>query len=64
MYPFTFFLSLSKLLENTVGGTMGCIYSILFEAAANTFGDYPGEDEICAEMWIQALENACSAIRK
>ncbi|CAG9774057.1 unnamed protein product [Ceutorhynchus assimilis] len=63
-YPFTFFLSLSKILENSVGGTMGCLYSIMFEATANTFGGYPDDEQVDSEMWIQAMENACSAVRR
>ncbi|XP_076257958.1 uncharacterized protein LOC143195008 [Rhynchophorus ferrugineus] len=62
--PFTFFLSLSKILENAVGGTMGCIYSILFEAAANKFGDYKEDDEVTYQIWLEALENSCKAIEK
>lgn len=62
--PFTFFLTLSKLLDNTVGGVMGCLYSIMFESAANTFGSYSEDEEITAEMWLKALENACDAVKK
>ncbi|XP_066137859.1 PTS-dependent dihydroxyacetone kinase 1, dihydroxyacetone-binding subunit DhaK-like [Euwallacea fornicatus] len=64
VYPFTFFLTLSKLLENTVGGTMGCIYSIMFEAAANTFAVFPEDEEIRPEMWIKALENSRDALKR
>ncbi|KAH1015868.1 hypothetical protein HUJ04_007187 [Dendroctonus ponderosae] len=64
VYPFTFFLSLSKLLEKSIGGTMGCLYSIIFEAAAKTFGQYSEEDNVQAEMWLKALENASLAIKK
>lgn len=63
-YPFTFFLSLSKLLENTVGSTMGCLYGIMFEAAAQKFGEYNEDDQITPLMWLEALENACRAIKK
>ncbi|KAJ8932689.1 hypothetical protein NQ318_000605 [Aromia moschata] len=45
-YPFTFFESLSRLLEATVGGSIGCIYSTIFEAAANCFGRFNEHDEI------------------
>lgn len=62
--PFTFFLSLSKLLEKSIGGTMGCLYSIIFEAAAKTFGQYAEEDDVKAEMWLKALENASLAVKK
>lgn len=43
---------------------MGCLYSIIFEAAAKTFGQYAEEDDVKAEMWLKALENASLAVKK
>ncbi|XP_050308452.1 PTS-dependent dihydroxyacetone kinase 1, dihydroxyacetone-binding subunit DhaK-like [Anthonomus grandis grandis] len=62
--PFTLFVSLSKLLENTVGGTMGCIYSIAFEAAGKYFGEHSEDEEVNGEMWLCALERACADVKK
>ncbi|XP_018577868.1 triokinase/FMN cyclase-like isoform X2 [Anoplophora glabripennis] len=63
-YPFTFFESLSKILEATVGGTAGCIYSILFEAAGNCFGGFCENDEVTPFMWLKALEVATRALKR
>ncbi|KAJ8910807.1 hypothetical protein NQ315_014515 [Exocentrus adspersus] len=63
-YPFTFFESLSKLLEATVGGTAGCIYSILFEAAGNCFGNFCEYDEVTPFMWLKSLEAAGRALKR
>lgn len=63
-YPFTFFESLSKLLEGSVGGTVGCIYSILFEAAGNCFGGFCENDEVTPLMWLKALEVASKALKR
>lgn len=63
-YPFTFFESMSKILEATVGGTAGCIYSILFEAAGNCFGGFCEDDEVTPFMWLKALEVASKALKR
>nr|CAH7756970.1 unnamed protein product [Callosobruchus chinensis] len=61
--PFAFFESMSKLLERTVGGATGCIYSIMFEAAAVVFRDMQEEDIITPETWLHALELARDALK-
>lgn len=62
--PFTFFESLSKILEATVGGTLGCIYSILFEAVSLCFSELPETFEVTAQTWLEALQMAAEALRK
>lgn len=62
--PFTFFESLSKTLESAIGGTMGCIYSILFEAAATAFDQYSEDLEITPFMWLTAFEAAATALNR
>ncbi|KAG5894479.1 hypothetical protein JTB14_032507 [Gonioctena quinquepunctata] len=63
-YPFTFFESLSKLLESSVGGTIGCIYSILLEAAARIFGEFPESTEITSFIWLESFESAEEALKR
>nr|CAI5858753.1 unnamed protein product [Callosobruchus analis] len=62
--PFAFLESMSKLLERTVGGATGCIYSIMFEAAALVFGEMQEEDIIMPETWLHALEVAGDALKR
>lgn len=62
--PFTFFESLSRTLETAVGGTTGCIYSILFEAAASSFDQYDESTEITPFMWLKAFESAAAALHR
>ncbi|XP_023022759.1 PTS-dependent dihydroxyacetone kinase 1, dihydroxyacetone-binding subunit DhaK [Leptinotarsa decemlineata] len=63
-YPFTFFESLSKLLESNVGGTMGCIYSILFEAAAKVFNDFSDTTEVTPFIWLKSFESSADALKR
>lgn len=62
--PFTFFESLSRTLETAIGGTTGCIYSILFDAAASSFDQYEESMEITPFMWLRAFESAATALFK
>lgn len=62
--PFTFFESLSKTLESAIGGTLGCIYSILFEAAATVFDNYSEDLQITPFMWLSAFESAAAALQR
>ncbi|KAJ8978993.1 hypothetical protein NQ317_015709 [Molorchus minor] len=61
-YPFTFCETLSRILEATVGGALGCIYSTIFEAAANCFGESSEDEEVSPSMWLKALEKASEAL--
>ncbi|CAH1116269.1 unnamed protein product [Phaedon cochleariae] len=63
-YPFTFFESLSKILESSLGGTIGCIYSILFEAAAKVFNEYSESTEITPSIWLNSFECAGEALKR
>lgn len=62
--PFTFFKSLSRVLEIIIGGTSGCIYSILFEAAASSFDQYSENMEVTPFMWHKSFETAVAALQK
>lgn len=63
-FPFTFFETLSNTLEVAVGGTIGCVYSILFESAAFSFDQYSESMEITPFMWLKAFESAAAALHK
>ncbi|XP_060522781.1 triokinase/FMN cyclase-like isoform X2 [Cylas formicarius] len=62
--PFTLFLSLSKIFEDIVGGTMGTVYGVAFEGAAKIFGTHKEEDEVTALMWSEAFGHACESLRR
>lgn len=62
-HPFTFFQYVSRLLEVVMGGTLGCIYSILFEAVAGVFADLPESATPCAKVWLLALKNGTDALQ-
>lgn len=62
-HPFNFLIQLSQLLEISISGTMGCIYCILFEAAANHFIDIDSGDKVTPQMWLDAFANGVRSIR-
>lgn len=61
-YPFVFLLSVSKLLEKSMGGTLGCLYSILLEAAAKEFLTFSESQLVGAVFWLFALKRAVNAM--
>lgn len=61
-YPFVFLLSLSKLVEKSMGGTLGCIYSIILEAAAKEFLTFSDGQIVGGWMWLYALKRAINAM--
>lgn len=62
-HPFTFFEYISRLLEVTMGGVLGTIYSIFFEAAAKPFSDLPETSTADANVWLQSLRCAIEALK-
>lgn len=63
-YPFTFFESLGKMLESAIGGASGCIYSMMFEAAASSFSGYHEMTTVTPNIWLQAFQSAANSIKK
>ncbi|CAG9858755.1 unnamed protein product [Phyllotreta striolata] len=63
-YPFTFFDNMSKILEKSLGGSTGCIYSIMFEAAANVFGAYELNEPVRIGMWMEAFGAVVEALQR
>ncbi|GJQ86438.1 hypothetical protein Trydic_g10345 [Trypoxylus dichotomus] len=61
-YPFVFLLSLSRIIEKSMGGTLGCIYSIMLEAAASEFLVFPESQIVTAWLWLYALKKAIYAM--
>lgn len=62
-HPFTFFEYISRLLEVTMGGVLGNIYSIFFEAAAKPFLNLPEEYVADVNIWLRSLESANDAVK-
>lgn len=62
VHPFNFLIKLSEVFECTICGTLGCIYSIFFEASANSFLNIPETEVINAEMWLNAFTSAIEAL--
>lgn len=62
-HPFNLLVRLSAVFETAVSGTLGCIYSIFFEAAANVFFGKSEEDVVDANTWLSAFANAVHALR-
>ncbi|CAG9834023.1 unnamed protein product [Diabrotica balteata] len=63
-YPFTFFETMSRFLEKSLGGTSGCIYSILFEAAAKRFAGFKDSLDVTTDMWLESFKAAADALQK
>lgn len=62
-YPHTFLELLSKLMENSLGSTIGSIYGILFEAASNSFANYDENVTVTPEMWLKSLKDSANALQ-
>lgn len=62
-HPFTFFQYISRLLEVVMGGTLGCIYSIFFEAASGPFSDLPENETPNAKLWLKSLKKGVDAMK-
>ncbi|KAK9883555.1 hypothetical protein WA026_001733 [Henosepilachna vigintioctopunctata] len=62
--PYHFFQYLSKLCEYQLGGPMGCIFCIIFEAAASTFLPLNDlDDNLEGPIWLEALKNAVESLK-
>ncbi|RZB94441.1 efThoc1, Dak1 and/or Death domain containing protein [Asbolus verrucosus] len=62
--PYAFLKKLSVIAETAIGGTMGSIYGILFESAANVFGEAASSEPITPSTWAKALTAATEAIKE
>lgn len=62
-HPFTFFQYISRLLEVVMGGTLGCLYSIFFEAISGPFADVPERETPNARVWLKALKRGIDALK-
>lgn len=62
-HPFTFFQYISRLLEVVMGGTLGCIYSIFFEAISGPFGDLYETETLNSKLWLKALKKGVDAMK-
>lgn len=60
---FAFFKMLSKICD-TVNGSLGAIYSIMFESCANTFGNCDCDDAIDENLWLECLQNSHIALKR
>lgn len=61
-YPFVFFTMLSELTEKNVNGALGCVYSVMFEAAAGEFSDKMESHCVDVRIWLEALKKAVNAL--
>lgn len=63
--PYHFFQYLSKLCEYHLGGPMGCILCILFEAASSTFLPLEDlDDNLEGPVWLECLKNAVESLKR
>ncbi|XP_044758554.1 triokinase/FMN cyclase-like [Coccinella septempunctata] len=63
--PYHFFQYLSKLCEYHLGGPMGCIFCILFEAASGTFLPLEDlDDNLEGPIWLESLKNAVESLKR
>lgn len=62
-HPFTFFQYISRLLEVVIGGVLGCVYSILFEAVSGPFADLQESEAPNAKLWLKALRKGVEAMK-
>lgn len=47
-----------------MAGTLGCIYSVFFEAAAKPFANLAEDQSVDVKLWLAALENATNTIQR
>lgn len=62
--PRIFFEALSAIAEKVIGSTIGFIYSIMFESAANTFQRLPENHEINIVTWLTCLVEANTTVKR
>lgn len=63
-YPYLMLTEFSKVVEQNMGGTLGCLYSIYFEASAQTFADMKESDNVNCKDWVNALTAGNTALSK
>ncbi|XP_045478140.1 triokinase/FMN cyclase-like [Harmonia axyridis] len=63
--PYHFFQYISKLCEYHLGGPIGCIFCILFEAAASTFLPLDElDDNLEGPVWLESLKNSVDSLKR
>ncbi|XP_066990996.2 triokinase/FMN cyclase, partial [Anabrus simplex] len=62
--PFAMLESLSTIMENTMGGTSGALYSIFFAAAAKPFQIVSEDTPVDARLWLEALRQGTKAVMR
>lgn len=63
-YPYTMFTDFSKIVEQAMGGTLGALYSIFFEAGSKPFNEFKETDPVSTIDWVNSLIVANSALTK
>lgn len=63
-HPKVFFESLSIIAEKRICGTLGLLYSILFEAAANCFRKLPESHFVTVYTWFKCLSESCDVLKR
>lgn len=64
MYPYNMLIEFSKVVETSIGGMTGSLYSILFDSAAKKFGKMKENDAITAAIWFKALAAGVESLTK
>lgn len=62
--PFNFLIEISSLIELSIAGALGCIYSIFLESAANSFLKIPDTEIVNAKSWLLALESGNESLKQ
>ncbi|KAK4879029.1 hypothetical protein RN001_007175 [Aquatica leii] len=61
--PRKIFETLSEISEKKIGGGIGSLYAIFFEAGSNYFRRVFENDRVTSNTWLNALENANKAMQ-
>ncbi|XP_069701381.1 triokinase/FMN cyclase isoform X1 [Periplaneta americana] len=62
--PYVMLETISTILESTMGGTAGALYSIFFAAAAKAFQKKNENDPVNAQTWLEALREGIAAVMR
>lgn len=63
-WPYALLVELSRVVETSIGGTAGTLYSIFFESAAQVFRDMKDNDVVTANIWAEALSSGVASLKK
>ncbi|KZC11616.1 Dihydroxyacetone kinase 2 [Dufourea novaeangliae] len=63
-YPCVTFTQISHIIERTVDGVQGGLYSLFFNNIAKVFSKYENNKQITVDMWLNALITANDAIKE